>query len=110
MFCLTPQERKVLLFIGILILVGSFVKFLNKIPQSVEPSKIISQKILIDVNQDSQKDLEKLPGVGGAIAQRIISYREQSGPFLSVEDLKKVKGIGDKKIQSIKDKVTFSDK
>lgn len=110
MFCLTPQERKVLLFIGVLILVGSFAKFLNKIPQGGEPPQIISQKILIDVNQASGKDLEKLPGVGRAIAQRIISYRKQFGPFLSVEDLKKVKGIGDKKIQSMKDKVTFSNK
>lgn len=50
---------------------------------------------LIDLNQASAVDLEELPGIGKALAARIITYREQQGPFSSVEDLQNVTGIGE---------------
>jgi competence protein ComEA len=52
------------------------------------------QGALIDLNQADVNDLEALPGVGQAIAERIVAYREANGPFASVDDLKQVKGIG----------------
>ncbi|MBP8933602.1 MAG: helix-hairpin-helix domain-containing protein, partial [Candidatus Atribacteria bacterium] len=45
---------------------------------------------------------------GDTIAQRIIDYRETYGPFQSIEDLLNVKGIGDKKLQDIKDSISFN--
>ncbi len=48
----------------------------------------------IDINRADATQLEQLHGIGPAKAQAIIEYREANGPFLQVEDLAKVKGIG----------------
>jgi comEA protein len=57
----------------------------------------------ININTAYAGDLELLPGVGEVMAERIIEYREQRGLFKRVEDIKKVKGIGDKKFDQIKE-------
>jgi competence protein ComEA len=49
---------------------------------------------LLDLNTASASDLDSLPGIGQSFADRIIEYRTTNGPFTSVEDLQKVKGIG----------------
>ncbi|MCS7279239.1 MAG: helix-hairpin-helix domain-containing protein [Thermodesulfobacteriaceae bacterium] len=56
----------------------------------------------IDLNSASFEDLIKIPGIGKVIAKNIIEYREKHGPFTSVEELLKVKGIGPKKLNQIK--------
>lgn len=59
----------------------------------------------VNINSASASQLQQLPGIGPALAQRIIQYRDQNGSFAAVEDLKKVKGIGDVKFNKIKDLV-----
>jgi len=49
---------------------------------------------LVDINSASAAELDALPGIGPAIAARIIEQREANGPFTTVEDLQEVKGIG----------------
>ena len=56
----------------------------------------------IDLNRATAQDLTQLPGVGEAIAKRIVDFREQHGPFRRVEDLMKVKGIGEKSLEKIR--------
>lgn len=60
----------------------------------------------IDLNRANAVDLEELPGIGQAIAGRIIAYREAKGPFASVEDLQNVAGIGDSLFAKISPLVT----
>ncbi|HPP43135.1 MAG TPA: helix-hairpin-helix domain-containing protein [Caldisericia bacterium] len=61
---------------------------------------------LININTASQKELEELSGIGPVLAQRIIDYREKNGYFSTIEDIKKVSGIGDKRFEAIKDSIT----
>jgi competence protein ComEA len=51
----------------------------------------------IDINQASEEDFAKLPGVGPELARRIVAFREKHGPFRRVEDLLVIRGIGHKK-------------
>jgi competence protein ComEA len=61
---------------------------------------------LVNVNTASATDLETLPGIGEVIAQRIVDYRTQNGPFAAVDDLLAVSGIGDAILGDIRDLVT----
>ena len=61
----------------------------------------------ININTADEKALDELPGVGSAMAKRIIEYRETQGMFQSPEDLKKVRGIGEAKFEKMKDRVTI---
>jgi competence protein ComEA len=62
----------------------------------------------INLNEASVDQLQTLDGVGPATASAIIEYREVNGGFESVEELKNVKGIGDKKLQKLSEYVTVS--
>jgi len=60
----------------------------------------------ININTADVTQLDTLPGIGEAYAQRIIQYREINGPFQSIEDIKQVSGIGEKKFEQLKDLIT----
>lgn len=57
----------------------------------------------ININTADRAELERLPGIGPALAERIIQYREQNGPFVSVDDLMNVSGIGEKRLEGLRD-------
>jgi competence protein ComEA len=60
----------------------------------------------IDINSASSEELQRLPGVGPVLASRIIEFREQNGPFLSVDELLLVQGIGPTTYQNLKELIT----
>lgn len=57
---------------------------------------------LVNVNVADQERLKTLPGIGPAYSKRIIQYRENHGGFKTVEELKKIKGIGEKRLEKLK--------
>lgn len=60
---------------------------------------------IININKCSKAELESLPGIGDVLATRIMDYRT-SNPFKTIEELKEVSGIGDKKYEGLKDLIT----
>ena len=79
----------------------------NKSQQSIGLGSSNSVSMLISLNQASEAELEGLPGVGPALAGRMIDWRSANGGFKTKEDLLNVAGIGDKLFAQIKDKVTL---
>lgn len=62
---------------------------------------------LVSLNSADQTALETLPRIGPALAQRILAWREENGPFTAVEDLLAVPGIGDKMLEALRPLVTL---
>ena len=66
-----------------------------------------SNNSLVNINSASLEELQTLPGVGASKAEKIISYREENGPFNTIEDIKNVSGIGDALYEKFKDYITI---
>ncbi len=62
---------------------------------------------LVHVNQATPADLERLPGVGPVLAQRIVDHRDDKGLFQSIEDLLDVPGIGESKLAAMRDHLSI---
>lgn len=63
----------------------------------------------ININTATQAELVSLEGIGETYADRIIQYRQQNGSFQSPEDILKVKGIGQKTYEAMKDRIVVED-
>ena len=63
---------------------------------------------VVNINTADASTLQTLPNIGPAKADDILKYRQQHGPFKTIEDLKKVKGIGDKTFEKLKQHITVS--
>jgi competence protein ComEA len=62
--------------------------------------------VVVNINTASISDLEKLPGVGKVLAERIVEHRENYGPFRRAEHLLMVRGISDRKFRAIQQMLT----
>ena len=60
----------------------------------------------LNINSATAEELEELNGIGPVLAQRIIDYREEHGPFADVEGLLEVKGIGESTLEQFRDEIT----
>ncbi len=111
MLNLTRAERLLALFLGLFILTGVTVSYLLKKQPALQRfyncANLDSSDINLDLNKASPQDLMRLPGVGEAIALEIVQYRESVGGFKNIEELEKVKGIGPRKLEVIKERVTI---
>lgn len=63
----------------------------------------------VNINTASLEELQKLPRIGPQIAQRILDYRKENGSFKRVEDILKVRGIGERVFEQLKDKITVGE-
>jgi comEA protein len=68
-----------------------------------------TKKQRVNVNKADQETLESLPGIGPAYAGRIIKYRKKHGGFDTLEELKKINGIGEKRLDNLKPFIKLTD-
>lgn len=64
---------------------------------------------VVNINLATEEELSTFKGVGPAKAKAIVAYRIQNGGFKSIKDLQKVKGIGEKTYESLKNDITIND-
>ena len=62
---------------------------------------------IININRASKVDFDSLSGIGPVIAGRIVTYRVQNGPFMAIDDLLKVSGVGPKTLERIRPRLTL---
>ncbi|HSV30737.1 MAG TPA: ComEA family DNA-binding protein [Atribacteraceae bacterium] len=85
----------------------SFSNLDHFIPNSLSMERSAGSDILVNVNSASADELQSLPGIGKVIASRIIAYRQEHGAFSRPEDLLAVPGIGEKRLEDIRNQITF---
>lgn len=116
MFDLEKREIFVVSFLLILLIIGLFLGFYQdkapsvnvKVNSFIPDIDVQRQPKKININEADAKSLMTLNGIGESLANRMLEYRSQNGYFRSIEELKKIKGIGEKLFDRIKDKVCIS--
>jgi competence protein ComEA len=78
--------------------------------QADKPATAAAAKAAVNLNTATIDQLEELPGVGRATAQRILDYRQKSGGFKKIEELMNVRGIGEKSFLKLKPLIVVTTK
>ena len=76
---------------------------------AVPPEEAAPALLKVNINTADAAQLEALDGIGPTLAQRIVAYREEHGPFADIEDLTRVEGIGQAIVESIQDHIITED-
>ena len=89
------------------LLCGLVVAGMGRVTQAASPAAA-DAGARVNINSASVDDLVRLPGIGPKLAQAIVDYRS-AAPFEHAEDLRKVKGVGDKLYERLKDRITVGE-
>ncbi len=87
------------------IIIGNVDEHIDKSENSIQNSK---KDNLIDINTADKDELKKLSGIGDVLAQNIIDYRENNGPFETIDEIKNVSRIGSKLFERLKNHIKVS--
>jgi competence protein ComEA len=98
----TKEEKIILITILAAAITGIIINVFTSYGQGLQKRPEVKTSPLININLATAEELEALPGVGKVTALRIIKYRESHGALKSVEELKNVKGITQKKFDRLK--------
>ena len=103
MLYLTPQERKFIAIIMIVFIMGAAVQLLLR--RDIAPVRWAKsvRNFKININTARGEQFQMLPGIGASLAQRIVDYRQENGPFKTLEGLQDVDGLTAKRFGRIKE-------
>ena len=79
------------------------------VERSVPAEEIVPERQPVDINSATAEELQQLMGVGPVLAQAIVDYRAEHGPFVSVDELLEVSGIGEAKLEGIRNDITLGE-
>ncbi len=106
-FTLSPFEKSILLFLFFMIFAGNIYKGIKKGKEKENTSYFYEEdNFKININTAPLESLILIPGIGEKTARIIINLREKE-KFIEYKDLLKIKGIGKKKLEKIKDYIIF---
>lgn len=91
--------------IGLVLIAVFALSFLSPLQAQ---SKATAKKV--NINTASLDELQTLPRIGEKVAQRIVDYRKEHGDFKKIEEIMKVKGVGEKTFKLIRDKIEVGSK
>jgi comEA protein len=114
MFDLEKREKAIILILLAVLLTGLLFRTFHR-PNRVTDLKIRQfdydrsdkEREKININEAGEETLAGLDGIGPSVAKRIVEYRAENGYFRSIEELKKIKGIGNKLLEKIKDDISI---
>jgi competence protein ComEA len=96
-----PQKTKIMCVF--LLCIGMVISSVSVLAQKPDPATTDK----INLNAASAEQLETLPGIGPVTAKRIVDYRAKIGKFKRIEEIINIQGIGEKKFERIKDRLTI---
>ena len=101
-----PVPARIALRLALVVVLAAFVNACTTATRNTNAHRLDAHSspapLHININTATAQELEQLPGIGRVIAERIVSYREQHGPFKRREDLIMVDGISGKKYEEIR--------
>ncbi|MFH0913279.1 MAG: helix-hairpin-helix domain-containing protein [Candidatus Omnitrophota bacterium] len=104
MFNLTQEERRVILFLLAVALLGLGINFAIKVNSPIVSVLVRDDHFAkVNLNQANPQDLLSLTGITPKLAESIIAYRNAKGAFGDIEELKQIKGIGEYRYEKLKD-------
>jgi competence ComEA-like helix-hairpin-helix protein len=104
MLNLTPQERRVILFLISVALLGLGINFALKVNSHITKLIRVDDHITkININQANLQDLLSTSGISPKLAKNIVAYRNTKGAFKDIEELREIRGIGDYRYDKLKD-------
>jgi competence protein ComEA len=99
------NSRKIKVVCVLALCVGLMMSSVSIMAQKSSPAANANEKI--NLNSATVEQLRSLPGIGPAIGKSIVEHRTKAGKFNRIEEIMKIKGIGEKKFQKIKDRLTI---
>lgn len=79
---------------------------ITKLPEPTSGTNVTRPADKINVNTADVETLQKIPGIGAVLAQRIVDFRTENGPFQTISELTRVNGIGLEKLNQMMDYIT----
>jgi competence protein ComEA len=79
-------------------------------PEAAKAAPAAARTGAVDLNSASEDQPQEVPGIGPSLAKKIVDFRKENGPFKSVDDLLKVRGVGEKSLEKLRPHLTVGKK